>query len=336
VFNALPFARKEMVAVPLQELSRMGGADIGIYDDGTMIPTQIDNGCIYFRSEVGGFGYRSYTSKKMAPVGLSRSENCDNCVLENDAVRVEINADGTIPSFIYKADSTELLNADAPGNELRGLLLGDNEQTWISNRGAADDSTISRGELFDRFRCTGAIKGVPYKMNVVLPHDDQPVLEFILELSFNGEKIGDFWDDETKLHLLWPLRLDTPTLTHDVPFGVELGKKARPLFATNWIDLSAENHGFTLYNTGMVKHWVRGSTIANLLAWGGERFSNRSGVAGYECTPRTRQYLHGTHVFRYFINLHAGNWMEGGVTRIAQRINSPQVCAIVKKGKSGP
>ncbi len=66
------------------------------------------------------------------------------------------------------------------------------------------------------------------------------------------------------------------------------------MFATNWIFCG----GLVYVNWGTVKHWVRKGVIANVLAWGGNTFDNRSDFEWVE----QQQYdlkLYGKQTIKY-------------------------------------
>jgi len=72
-----------------------------------------------------------------------------------------------------------------------------------------------------------------------------------------------------------PCAIHYPTagsnIYHDVPFGFVRAGAREQIFATSWLYCG----GLLYVNHGAVKHFVNDGVIANTLAWGSRRFSNR-------------------------------------------------------------
>ena len=68
---------------------------------------------------------------------------------------------------------------------------------------------------------------------VIMLYHHLPRLDFILTLDFDDTMFGNYWQDDSKLNVYWPVA-PTGKINHDIPFGVIPGRQERSFFATNW------------------------------------------------------------------------------------------------------
>jgi hypothetical protein len=142
-----------------------------------------------------------------------------------------------------------------------------------------------------------------------------------LEFSFDGNEVGYFWLDETKINVYYPTR--DSDIHYDVAFGHVAGKEQRPLFAINWLYCG----GLAYVNRGTVKHWVKDGVIANVLAWGGRKYNARDSTGTWPGTFDLR--LYGKQKIEYGL-VPYGNF-DGN--RIVQEVNTLTAPVFVTKGK---
>jgi hypothetical protein len=143
----------------------------------------------------------------------------------------------------------------------------------------------------------------------------QPVIKVELDFNFNGNEIGDFHLEETKLNVYYPTR--GGEIYHDLPFGYLAASENEQLFATTWLYCG----GLVYANRGTIKHWVRDGVMANTIAWGGRRFSNR---VQWSWTS-ARQYdlrLQGQQQIVYYL-IPFGPFDGAAVTRAVEDALSP-------------
>ena len=143
----------------------------------------------------------------------------------------------------------------------------------------------------------------------------QPVIKAELEFDFDGDEIGDMHLEESKLNVYYPLA--QAGIYHDVPFGYLPAREQEQIFATSWLYCG----GLVYVNHGTVKHWVRGGVMANTLAWGGRRFSNRLHY-GWTNNGQYDLRLHGRQKLEYYL-IPAGGFDGPAITRAAEDLLAP-------------
>ena len=177
--------------------------------------------------------------------------------------------------------------------------------------GEKHPATIVQAEL-------GAIigRGIPLRERYLF-FKHQPVIKAELEFDFDGDEIGDFHLEETKLNVYYP----TPggDIWHDVPFGFESAREGDQLLALNWVQCG----GLTYVNRGTPKHWVQKGVIANTLAWGGKKWSNRIHYDWW--MQRCSNYdlrLYGRQKIEYFL-IPAGAFDGAAAKRAVEALTAP-------------
>jgi len=332
VFNTFPRRRRGIVKVTLElEKGYMQSAKIyntemeevesqvieaEPYEDGSL------KRCIIcYLADVPALGYAAYIVKP-APKSLIEQYGTSGILkFENEWYRAEINPDGTFESLFHKASGSELLDvSEYSGNEIKARLGGTGE--WITTGGASREAEVSNGPVFTSLRTQGEFGRSKFQATVLL-YKHLPRIDFDASFNFDAAIYGTFIDDESKMNVYWPLSFDG-NIYHDIPFGVVQRRTSRPLFAINWLDLSDGVKGFAYINKGTPKHWVRNNVIANLLAWGGTKITNR-------CTAKVwwnKEFdlrLCGNHTFNYSVFCHNGDWIGGDVANEARRYIEPLI-----------
>jgi hypothetical protein len=268
------------------------------WDDGTIRTAQL-----ILRPEVPGLGYRALQAR-LSSESEPQQESFDRITLEGRDVRVTVNGDGTIPTIVHKQSGTQLIRAGALlGNELR--YHDPATDTLVSSKRDGARGTCVRGPLADAVRVCGSLGKVGYTEDILVYHRrDRMDFRLLLDFGSEGMDVGSFWDDHTKLNVFWPLALDG-RWSHNIPFGALPARSGRPLYCTSWIGLSDGELGVSYFNSGTTKHWVEDNVLANVLAWGGDNFSNRD--AGlWEYVKKYDLRLRGTHVIEYSLCIHSG------------------------------
>lgn len=313
-FNTLPVGRTEIVCVDADP-------DTAYELDGT--ECQISERSLYFKAELPGLGYAAYALRKSS-ASAPRSMPVDGYHFENECFSVTFEADGTITS-LCSARMGELIARGQRGNLLKGMLMKDgNPIGEITNRDAMESCTVERGPLFDRLVCRGRMANIPYELKATLMHGHVSNIDFELTMVFDRHEIGDFWHDETKLHVRWPLRYQDPEISIDEPFGFTRWKKNRPMHPANLVMLSdADRGGFGIVHQGTPKFWYENGALCNLLAWGARRYSNRDSGMLHETTPVIDVRLDGECTFRYSVLILDGTSPAEAVELAARNIAPP-------------
>ncbi len=191
---------------------------------------------------------------------------------------------------------------------------------------------VTEGPVASVLTCLGDIADIQVIMQILL-YKGFPRIDFNACFQFQDTCLGDYWNDESKLNVYWPLSFQGD-IYHDIAFGVVKGKDNRPLFAIRWIDISDNKKGLAYFNRGTVKHWVRNSTIANVLAWGasGDEFGNRIMGETHWKKPMDLS-LKENQVYEYSIYPHLGTWKQASVPETAHSFNEPLVSFEVPQGE---
>jgi len=313
-FNTLPEDRSEIVRIDAPP-------DAAFEPEGTAC--QMSGGSLYFRAELPGLGYAAYPlRKKGAPA--PRPEPADGYRFENESFSAALEADGTISS-LCSARTGELIAPGRRGNLLKGMLASDGVPAGeITNLGAAESCLVEKGPLFDRLLCRGRMEDIPFQFVITLPHGRENHIDFELTMTFDRHEIGDFWHDGTKLRVLWPLGFADPEIHIDEPFGFTRWKKNRPMHPANLVMLSeAGRGGFGVVHQGTPKFWYEDGALANLLAWGARRYSNRDSGMLHETTPVIDVRLDGECTFRYSVLILEDATPAEAVRRAARIIAPP-------------
>lgn len=270
--------------------------------------------------ELPGLGYRAFAADLSAGPSDEPAQAVDRLAFENPWMRMVIHGDGTVSSLVHGRTGIELIAAGARGNVMRARL-GEGGMALSSRREGAL-ARWRRGSHADVVRVEGEMGPIRYGQDILLFHG-RAQIDFRLTLDFGdtGVALGTFWDDHTKLNTFWPFALEG-RWRHDIPFGSILARERRPLYCTSWIDLSNDDLGVTYFNAGTTKHWVEGNVLANVLAWGGNWFSNRHpGIWEY-----VRKYdlrLFGRHTIETSLCLHDGGGREASAHQIAEERANP-------------
>ena len=331
LFNSTPWARRSVERIPMSfEPCRARGvrlfdAERRPVDSQSIVRERWDDGSIrslelLASPMVPGLGYKAFSAELSDQEHAAPAQAAECGTFENPWMRVVIQGDGTFSSLVHARTGTELLAAGARGNEMR-MRLGEEGQ-WLSSRRDGASAAWSRGSLADGVRVEGQMGPILFSEDILLYHD-RGRMDFLLTLDFGSEGIalGNFWDDHTKLNVYWPFAIPG-NWRHDIPFGSIPARERRPLYCTNWIDLSNDDLGVTYYNMGTTKHWVEGNVLANVLAWGGNWFSNRHpGI--WEYVKKYDLRLFGRHTIEASLCVHDGDWRQAAPHRIAEERANP-------------
>jgi len=333
VFNTYPLACKDLVKVHLN-FSKGEVKGIKLYnnrneEEGFQILDNIlfEDGSIKecsiaFLSEVDGLGYKSYRIEKIPNTQINVREEPirikGDVTIENEFYKAVITPSGLFKSLYLKSLEEEILNtSEYYGNELKAQLPNGE---WVTNINEGKEAYITRGPLITILEVHGRLGNLETETQIFF-YKNLPRIDFQLEINFEKTSLGTYWNDESKLNLYWPLNYQGE-IYHDIAFGVIKGRQNRPLFAINWLDFSDGEKGFSYMNKGTPKCWVKNSTIANILAWGGEgnQFTNRM---MQKWVKELDLRLDGKQTFYYSIYPHKGTWQEAGVPIIAKSYSEP-------------
>ena len=267
-----------------------------------------------FVSDLPAFGYKVYSPKKERYLPIKRKFE-----FENPYYRAKIKKNGLFESLIFKESNEELLDTKKySGGEIKGVVEG----KLASTKESGKITSIKQTKNWRIVKTEGKLKNIPYQQTITF-YQGLPTIDVSIDFNFQGNQIGTFCIDETKLNIYWPTTGNK--IFYDIPFGVVEGREERPLFPTNWIDISGNKSGLAYINYGTPKHWVKNGVIANVIAWG-DKFKVKS--QEYDLK------LYGKQKISYSLYPHQGNWQKANIPQIAANlIYSPVVIIDKQIGK---
>jgi len=219
---------------------------------------EVNEKCIGFVHVPAG-GYKSFKMTDKAAV--SKAADLPKRI-EAKHYSIDLTDDGLMKQITTTEGKRLLKTDELLGGEIKARI----GREWVNNRQA--DVKYYSGPVADIVERTTKIGDIPLKETYYY-FKNEPFIKAALEFDFNGDEVGYMWFDETKINVYYPTGGEK--VYHDIPFGYVEGRESRPLFATNWVYCG----GLAYVNKGTVKHRVEDGVIANVLAWGGNHFTNR-------------------------------------------------------------
>jgi len=238
--------------------------------------------------------------------------------VENDLLRVEIGADGSLDRVYDKAAGREAL--DGRGNQL--WAYADKPANW--DAWDVDESYELEGEEVPGAQSIEVVEDGPLRAAVRIERAwrDSSIVQTYRLLAGSGCLDVDtriVWHErQVLLRALFPLNVRS----HEATFETMYGAVRRPthrntswdatrfeVSAHRWADISEPGYGVALLNDGKYGHSVRDNVLGISLL---------------------RSPLHpdpladeGEHGFTYSLFPHLGDWTEAGVVEEAFALNSP-------------
>ncbi|MHC4912940.1 MAG: glycoside hydrolase family 38 N-terminal domain-containing protein [Planctomycetota bacterium] len=233
--------------------------------------------------------------------------------LKTSHYSIKFSEDGLIEQIKTRNGKQLLSCGEYLGGEIRARIA----KQWVDNRKAK--CTYYSGKVADILERTTSLGEIPVLERYYF-FRDEPAIKVQIEFDFNGNEVGYFWIDKTKINIYYPTR--GTDVYHDIPFGYVAADQNKPLFATNWLYCG----GLVYVNQGTIKHWVKDGVVANVVAWGGNHFSNRLHWDWLE-SPQYDIRLYGKQKIEYFL-LPCGKFNGSTIVqKVADLISSVFVCA---------
>ncbi|HWV35913.1 MAG TPA: glycoside hydrolase family 38 C-terminal domain-containing protein [Thermomicrobiales bacterium] len=241
-------------------------------------------------------------------------------VIENDRLRVEIGADGTIHRLFDKRENRETLADRA--NQLWAYV--DRPRAW--DAWDIDETYDVAGEEITAVDAIEIVEEGPLRAAVRVSRtwrNSTFVQTYRLLAGSNRLDIASKVDWHERLMLvraLFPTTIHAHEATFETMFGVQRRTNHRntswdrakfEVGAHRFVDLSEPHYGVALLNDSKYGFSVLGGTIGVSLVRGPlypDPFADE-----------------GEHEFTYSVFPHQGNWVDGGVTQEARALNSPLV-----------
>jgi hypothetical protein len=273
IFNGLAYPRKalldlclEYTSLPGNNFQSFGNRYIGMVD----LPSG---------------GYRSISIKKKTTT-YSKQIPLPK-VLNMQQYKVKFSSTGLMEQ-IYTREGTPLLTSQSYlGGEIKALV----SDRWTDNRKAK--FKFYNGKVADILVRFTSLATIPVKETYFFYHH-LGYIKVEVEFDFNGNKVGYFHIDSTKINIHYPTS-GKDEIYHDIPFGYIPAREERVLFAPNWVYCN----GLVYINRGTVKHWVKEGVLGNVIAWGDHFAISRAGP-GWR-NPDYDLRLYGKQKIEYYV-----------------------------------
>jgi alpha-mannosidase len=262
--------------------------------------------------------------------GVRAGRQGDGAVLENDLLRVELGADGTIHRLVDKsANDREVL--DGRGNQLWAYV--DKPRTY--DAWDIEEDYEAAGEEIGGVESVEIVETGPLRGSVRIRRawrDSR--IEQTYRLLSGSRRLDivtriDWHERQIYLQARFPLAIHTHEATYETMYGVVRRPTHRN---TSWdaaryevsghrfADLSEPDYGVALLTDAKYGYSAHGNVLTLSLLRG----------------PLYPDPLadEGEHVFTYSLFPHAGDWTEGGVVDEAFALNSPLVAVTAASGAS--
>ena len=353
VYNTLGTPRREIVSVALHKdfAGNLNVTDTSGKDMEAFITTG-NNPALLFEADVPAFGYATYLVKPNRKTAKkSRHETKDKhgrLVLENSMYRIVIDPlkGGVIKSLIAKKEGNKEfvdINSEFSIGELRGFFY--DEGIFHSSTETPAEVTFVQENRFEKsVRIQGRIASHPFTQIITIK-EGQRKIEFDLTIDWtHNVGIGKyrqtdayknnhraFYDDQSKLNVLFPVNLESPTLYKNAPFDVCRSELENTHFNTwdsikhnvilNWVDLTEgeDRHGFALLSDHTTSYSYGGGYPLGLTV----QFSG-NGLWG-------RDYpIDAPTNIRFAVIPHSKEWDASGIHAENQRWNEPLLCSFLQ------
>lgn len=295
IFNGLPYKRKALIEVDSDDAAA-----------GSLGLQAFDGKCLGFK-EVPAGGFTSVDVSDIKPSTSNEQPMPSEIVTDNYTVAL---CDNGLIGQVTASDGSKLLNSgNYQGGQMRAMM-GDE---WFDNRQA--ECKFHSGDVFDIVERKARINSIPVTERYFF-FKSQNLIKAELDFDFNGDEIGYFWLDETKLNVYYPTA--GSEAYHDMPYGFAEARQGRPLFATNWTYCG----GLVYVNRGTIKHWIKDDVIANVIAWGSNIFGNR---IHFDFWTSKQQYdinVYGKHTIEYFL-IPQGKFDGSSIVRQVSDVTTP-------------
>jgi hypothetical protein len=202
--------------------------------------------------------------------------------------KVEFSGEGLIKQLSTINGKKLLSNDEYLGGEIRARI-GEN---WMNNRKARIQ--YFTGPVCDIMVRRSLLGEIPVKETYYF-FKNESFIKAEIEFDFDGNEVGNMWIDKSKINIYYPT--EASEIYHDIPFGFIKGKKEKPLFVANWL----YSDGLVYVNSGTVKHWIADGVMANVIAWGGNHFTNRTDWVGWLNKPLYDIRLYGKQKVEYYL-----------------------------------
>jgi alpha-mannosidase len=333
VFNTLSFERSGGVVVPLRGSESppvMRVVDeTGAPVDAQWATAEGSPALAFWAKDVPAHGHRTYHLTRANEPGLSGGA----LPLENRFLRIELDRNsGDVTSILHKPTGREAVAKGAQANRFQ--LFEDRPKQWdaweidLSREKweiekAKSVALVEAGPVRKVVRVTKTFLGEAKAKRA--PTADFPSSFFTQDLvlwnespRLDVEMTADWWEDQTALKIAFPLSIDPPNATYEIPFAhlerstrreTSFDKARHEVSAQKWADMSLDGFGVSILND---------------CKYGYDALHNVIRLTALR-SPKYPDPLcdRGRHEFTYAIYPHSGDWRTGGTVREAYSLNTP-------------
>lgn len=293
-----------------------------------------------FIGSVPAMGYKVYwiyRDKELVKEDVNRELKAEGAVLENEFVRLEIDAyTGYINRLYDKKNDVEVLK----GNGAVPVVIDEvNSDTWAHNIfefrnevakfGDASVKLLENGPVRTRLSVTSRYNDSVLRQEFML-YNDRPDIEVRVKLD---------WREKHKmLKLSFPVNVEEPKPTYEIPYGFiekEADGKEEP--GQQWLDVSGLvdgkvglQYGLAILNDSKYSYDVKDNDL-RMTVVRSPIFADHFGVRDEFCEFMDQ----GVQEFKYSIVPHAGDWKTGSIVKKAYELNVNPV-QIIETYHKGP
>ena len=329
VANPTSFARSDLAFWPG---SLPAGARL-VRAGGEAVATQPSEGGLWLDlGAIAPFGVTPLRIEQAAPPVLSSALAAAPNLLENDLLRVELNAEGDIQRIYDKAAAREVLPADAVANQFQAFEdrpkawdawdvdIFFDDKMWTAEP-AASVEVVEHGPLRATVEVRRRILNSDYVQRISLAAGSA---------RLDVDTTIDWRERHVLLKVAFPVDILAPTATYEIQWGnVERPTHRNTSWdwarfetcAQKWVDLSEGDYGVSLLNDCKYGHDIRDNVIRLSLL-----------RAPTSPDPEADQ---GRHQFAYSLLPHAGRWGQTTIAA-AYALNDPLIVAGARMDRRTP
>lgn len=250
--------------------------------------------------------------------------HADRNVLENEHLQILFSSDGSVG--IFDKETGEDLFAGGKGG-CRAVVIDDPSDTWSHDIKSFSEETGVFGNAKLKILENGPLRAT---VRVMTWYGDSV-------LSMDWALYSGSWKPEVKVTLDWherlkmlkfsfPLNLETPVATYEIPFGtIERAVNGEEEPGQRWVDVSGMRKGnavgLAVVNDAKYGYSISGNDLRISVA--------RSAVYAHHNPKRldpAKEYTwmdQGIQTFRMLLVPHRGSWRESNLVRIAEEFIAP-------------
>jgi alpha-mannosidase len=332
IFNPLSWVRTDMAESEFELAGEIN--DFSLYDDrNKKIPFQViekirEDGVnkfkvIFVAQNIPSMGYSLYRLKPDKSKSLINNNlQSDIFLIENGLFSIELDSlTGCITRITDKENNREILDLNATGNLIQVIDdYGDSEGFLMSPEGFgeffkwtgnnSDIINYSQIELVE----DGPVRAViQIKRNFKLSRFIQRIYLYSELKRIDFELIIDWNGSNKMVKVAFPLNVKNDSAVYEIPYGtIKRPNSGEEQAAQQWVDLSDDHYGVSLLNDSRYGYDVTDNTIRLSVL--------RSPDHPVEATDEK-----GTHLLKYSLYPHNGNWSSANTMQKAYEFNNPLI-----------